>query len=314
MLPHLHYGFQYLCRSIARSQPSTSLCAVSSLNTIPFRTRTNIKWDTTVVVEHFTPPVLQKATPENAPNPQLAHRVADPKYIYKVVREVEYTKPVEVLLLQTVEGIGRIGEVVTLPARKARMNLLLPKLAVYASPENLAKYADLVLQDTDDQPSSMHSKKTVAYLGGTLVTVCMNIHEPWILEPWHIRVAFRKANITIVHDDAIQLPPKPIQGPNLDLQNKQFYVTITVNGREKVNTRCRIHHISGDPFHKLPWTPLDFLKDPPEAIFAEDQEYLSALYKQRPPFTAYTEPQLTPEMVAQGMTTTSSPPPTDIEL
>lgn len=59
------------------------------------------------------------------------------------------------------------------------------------------------------------------------LSVIMNKENPWTLQPWHIRVAFRKASV-IVPEDAIELPPKEIKGPDMNIQNKEFYVTVTV--------------------------------------------------------------------------------------
>lgn len=59
------------------------------------------------------------------------------------------------------------------------------------------------------------------------LSVIMNRENPWTLKPWHIRVAFRKAGV-IVPEEAIELPPKEIKGPDMNIQNKEFYVTITV--------------------------------------------------------------------------------------
>ena len=52
-------------------------------------------------------------------------------------------------------GLGSRGEVVEVAPHKARKELLLPGLAVYASPENLEKYSKLLVDPSlDDQPSS----------------------------------------------------------------------------------------------------------------------------------------------------------------
>jgi large subunit ribosomal protein L9 len=55
----------------------------------------------------------------------------------------------------------------------------------------------------------------------------MNRETKWTLEPWHIRVSFRKAGI-ILPESAITLPEKKISGPDLNLEGKDFIVTITV--------------------------------------------------------------------------------------
>ena len=56
----------------------------------------------------------------------------------------------------------------------------------------------------------------------------MNKMEPWTLEPWHITASFRKSGF-IVPEHAIEMPPAQIKGPDLSLQDKEFYVTVTVS-------------------------------------------------------------------------------------
>lgn len=60
-----------------------------------------------------------------------------------------------------------------------------------------------------------------------MLGVVMNKDVPWTLEPWHIRAALRKVGYHAV-EEAIQIPEKPISGPDLSLEGKEFYVTITV--------------------------------------------------------------------------------------
>lgn len=56
----------------------------------------------------------------------------------------------------------------------------------------------------------------------------MNKDHPWTLKPVHIKTSFRKCGY-IVPEHTITMPEKEIKGPNLDLENKEFYVTVTVN-------------------------------------------------------------------------------------
>lgn len=55
----------------------------------------------------------------------------------------------------------------------------------------------------------------------------MNRENPWVLKPWHIKVSFRKCGYN-VPEEAIIMPPKEIKGPDMNLQNKEFYVTVKV--------------------------------------------------------------------------------------
>lgn len=56
----------------------------------------------------------------------------------------------------------------------------------------------------------------------------MNKENAWNLEPWHVRCAFRKAGVHIP-ESAITMPDNPISGPDLALEGKEFYVTVTVS-------------------------------------------------------------------------------------
>lgn len=59
----------------------------------------------------------------------------------------------EVLLTNFVEGVGIKGEIVTVRPNFAYNNLLLPGLAVYATPENVQKFKGFE-KKLDDQHSS----------------------------------------------------------------------------------------------------------------------------------------------------------------
>lgn len=61
-----------------------------------------------------------------------------------------------------------------------------------------------------------------------VLQITMSKQEPWTLEPWHVRASFRKAGF-VVPEDTIKMPPVEIKGPDLALQEKEFYVTITVS-------------------------------------------------------------------------------------
>lgn len=60
-----------------------------------------------------------------------------------------------------------------------------------------------------------------------LLSVVMNMEHPWTLKPWHIKASFRKCGY-IVPEDAITIPEIPISGPDMNLENKEFFVTVMV--------------------------------------------------------------------------------------
>lgn len=78
----------------------------------------------------------------------------------------------------------------------------------------------------------------------------MNVDNPWTLEKWHVRTNFRRAGYW-VPDEAIELPPLEICGPDLSMENREFYVTVTVNQGDSTKVRCRISHDTIDVSKKI---------------------------------------------------------------
>lgn len=73
-------------------------------------------------------------------------------------------------------------------------------------------------------------------LSRLVLQITMNKLTPWTLEPWHIRTSFRKAGF-VVPEHAIEMPPVVIKGPDLSLQEKEFFVTVTVSTFENLKTK-----------------------------------------------------------------------------
>lgn len=158
----------------------------------------------------------------------------------------------DVVLTAFVDGIGDKGDVVSLKQHYAYNRLLLPGLAVYKTAENLARYTKTDSEKSVVTHSSPFAQRTVNVLESRILAVVMNKDNPWVLQPWHIRASLRKAGITAALD-AIELPPgEPITGPAMLNQNKEFVVTVTVNGLEKAQVRCRLHHWSSEISERLP--------------------------------------------------------------
>lgn len=111
----------------------------------------------------YQPPRL----PENATQEDINQSVFTDDFQYMKYRIVEENdvEPglVKVLLLKSSEEYGRRGRVTSINARAARQDLLLPGLAVYASPENLEKYKDIVLPEDSVQYSSETTPKVVKF-------------------------------------------------------------------------------------------------------------------------------------------------------
>lgn len=70
--------------------------------------------------------------------------------------------------------------------------------------------------------------QTTNILSRLTLSVIMNNETPWTLKPWHVSASFRKCSY-IVPEETITLPSKPIIGPNPEIQNKTFFITVTVS-------------------------------------------------------------------------------------
>ena len=122
---------------------------------------------------------------------------------------------------------------VTLPAEQVHKELLLPGLAVYASPENLEKYSEIVIPENSIQYSSDTAQKQLPLVSKLVVPIvmCGDASERWLIEPWHIRIALRKyAGFYLSNDDCVKMPSeKVIQGPNSRYSSHVSFIRIRVH-------------------------------------------------------------------------------------
>lgn len=207
-------------------------------------------------------------------------RLQNRNFVYELVEDTWCRKhnDVKLIMMDDVEGVGIKGEVVNVRPFIARNVLLPSNKAVYASPANLAVMEEEKEKGTIRtvlKHSSPWAPKTARTLSKFILSVVMNNKEPWSLEPWHIRVAFRNMDY-IVPDDAITMPEKNISGPDSSIDNKEFLIKVTINKMEQVHVRCRIHHWDRDDSKRVPILP-QFWKHPTEAVFPHDEELLKTL-------------------------------------
>ncbi|XP_030760076.1 39S ribosomal protein L9, mitochondrial [Sitophilus oryzae] len=199
-------------------------------------------------------------------------------YVYDLVKDTTTEKQpnIDVILTDFVEGYGNAGEKISVNSQFAYNNLLVPGLAVYASPENIEKYKDQIEALADKQTySSANAALTLKTLSRMTLSVVMNKDHPWTLQPWHIKTSFRKCGY-VVPEDAIALPEKSITGPNMDSEGKEFYVIVTINNTEKVNVRCRLHHWSTEIVDRIPYVD-KFWENPTEPIYSEFTDVLQTI-------------------------------------
>ncbi|CAH2983400.1 unnamed protein product [Chilo suppressalis] len=196
----------------------------------------------TFVLKRRFPPSLHKKG-GRVPKMRARH------FIYDLVEDTNVVKKAEVkvILKQFVSGVGNAGDVLTLRPSIAYKEYLMPGIAVYASPENLAnnKIKDINTEKGDDF-SSPYVQRTMGCLSRLVLQITMSKQVPWTLEPWHIRASFRKTGF-FVPEYAIEMPPVAIKGPDLSLQEKEFYVTVTF-----------VHSVS--PAQPVPLTDLPLLQ------------------------------------------------------
>ncbi|XP_058811538.1 large ribosomal subunit protein bL9m [Topomyia yanbarensis] len=223
--------------SITKSLAGISLCSANRV--------LNQQTRNTFILKRRTPPNLHK---KNHKPGKLRGR----HFVYDLIEDTTTKKKanLEVVLTTFVDGIGSKGDVVSLKPHVAYNKLLLPGLAVYKTPEAIAKFATERDEREKELHSSAHAQRTVNKLEEIILAVVMNKDQPWVIERWHIKASLRKAGF-YVPEEAITLPEDPIAGPDLLKQGKEFFCTVTVNNLEKARLRCRIHHWSTDPSERL---------------------------------------------------------------
>ncbi|XP_014479732.1 PREDICTED: 39S ribosomal protein L9, mitochondrial [Dinoponera quadriceps] len=206
---------------------------------------------------------------------QKRHNFKRRDFIYDLVEDTNIRKkePVKMILTQYVKGLGNAGTQVSMSPGLAYYQLLLPRLADYATPENIERYTKLAKDLGDRTPfSSATVENMIKYLSEMRLIVEVSKEIPWTLEKWHIKANFRKSGIH-APEETITMPERPISGPNPDLEGKEFYVTLTINNREQAKVRCCLHH----------WSPIlqiqdmELLSTPGEPIFSEDKPILDSM-------------------------------------
>lgn len=88
-------------------------------------------------------------------------------FVYELVEDTTVKKKpnLEVVLTSFVDGIGKKGDVVSLKESVAYNKLLLPGLAVYKTPENIAKYANLKTETVEEvKHSSPHAQRVTYFV------------------------------------------------------------------------------------------------------------------------------------------------------
>lgn len=228
---------------------------------------------TTVILKRKNPVNISKLTDTKHKPLKKRHAV----YLFDEITEATKKENIDVILTEHVQGKGDKWDIVSVPPVYAQLNLILPGLAIYASPENLALRERCKEEKTVTGPtySSPYASLTIRLLQSRVYSLSMNRDVPWTVEPWHIRVALRKAGV-VVPDERIGLPETPITGPDPGKHNKVFAVTIMINGKDKAQVLMRLHHIhKGYRNEEKPKVP--FYEMPITAFLPEQEELVAQL-------------------------------------
>ncbi|KAH8265235.1 hypothetical protein KR038_001883 [Drosophila bunnanda] len=220
---------------------------VTPLNFLKSATSLQQQVRTTFVLKRKYDPPLHKTN-------EKPRRMRAKYFIYELVEDtlVKKRPNMEAVLKTFVEGVGDKGDVVSMKPHFVYNKLLLPGLADYNTPENVAKYAKTEAEKSAVKHSSAYAQRTVNMLESIVLAVVMNKDEPWVLQPWHIKASLRKAGFHC-REECITLPKERIEGPDLKKENKDFYCTVTINKLEQARLKCRLHHWSTDPSERLPY-------------------------------------------------------------
>jgi len=209
----------------------------------------------------------------NPPQPQ--HEELE---IYEVISKPgRYWPDTSIVLLEYVENLGVAGDIVTIDCQRARWELIMPGRAVYASAFNLEYYKELISKsEKSTGPSSAIVNETMKRLRLSVFPLTLSSKVPWTVEKWHVSSMLRRHGV-VISEECIELPETPISGPDPNIIDKVFLVSITINGKEKVNVRCCIlEHgpVQRDPF----WHT-----GKKESILPEQKELIDEMPFEEPP-------------------------------
>nr|XP_056709517.1 39S ribosomal protein L9, mitochondrial [Euleptes europaea] len=180
----------------------------------------------TVIVERWWKVPLSKI----GQKPRIKHRR------FRVYRLVEDTKhspqePMELILTESVEGLGLRGDTVFVEKSYGRNKLLANNLAVYPSPENKKMFEEemqLLKEGKLAKSQTLSGVKTIRFLQSCHLEVGMKSSVKWELTPEIVARHFLKNLKVMVPPYAVKLPEEPIT------QLGEYWCEVTVNGLDTV--------------------------------------------------------------------------------
>lgn len=189
--------------------------------------------------------------------------------------------PIKIILLKSLEDYGKRGQILSIPRHLALKDLLLPGLAIYASPENLNIYKDIIIAEDSIQYSSEIVRKVLSRLSRLCVPVLMSRNHPWTLERWHIRSSMRKIGLEVNDVESVRLPDQTISGPDDNLESKEFPIWLKINDFETVPFRCVLFHWSADDEVVDECPPPGWNVRFHEPVYETDREFLKNLPREK---------------------------------
>ncbi|GFN88740.1 50S ribosomal protein l9 [Plakobranchus ocellatus] len=159
--------------------------------------------------------------------------------LHKILRPVGwkyYPDEMECILTDFVEGVGIRGDLVKVKRKYFHEELYPARLAVYASPDNIAEFEEeRKAKGIDKQESRLgvFARMAMKELNHLHLEVPMNMDEEWKLDKTHLQVAFRLQGIEL-EEDCLILPEDPIT----DLGD--FAVEVKINDLESVTVKATI--------------------------------------------------------------------------
>uniref|UniRef100_A0A9L0T7D1 Large ribosomal subunit protein bL9m n=1 Tax=Equus caballus TaxID=9796 RepID=A0A9L0T7D1_HORSE len=144
-------------------------------------------------------------------NPHLHRR----HRVYKLVEDTKHRPKdnLELILTQSVEGLGVRGDLVSVKKSVGRNQLLPQGLAVYASPENRKLFEEEKLLRQEGKLEKIQTKAgeaTVKFLRSCHLEVGMKNNVKWELNPEIVARHFFKNLGVVVAPHALKLPEEPI--------------------------------------------------------------------------------------------------------
>ncbi|XP_068946099.1 large ribosomal subunit protein bL9m [Petaurus breviceps papuanus] len=181
-------------------------------------------WNTVIVERWWKVPLAAEG---QSPRLRRRHRV------YRLVEDTQHQPQgtMELILTQTMEGLGIRGETVTVKKSLGRNKLLPEGLAVYPSPENKKMFEaenELRQEGKLEKLQTKTGVTTVKFLKNCHLEVGMKNNVKWELNPEIVcRHFFRNLGV-VVSPHALKLPEEPIT------RWGEYWCEVTVNGLDTV--------------------------------------------------------------------------------